>query len=88
MCSSDPVDLLPLNEELPYEYPAPPNTVVHVSSPDYHPKYNYSKFIGGVLLAPTEVYARVNGMSNLYWGWGLEDDEFYVRLMQAGVEVS
>lgn len=25
-------------------------------------------------------YKMVNGMSNKYWGWGLEDDEFYLRL--------
>lgn len=29
----------------------------------------------------------VNGMSNKYWGWGLEDDEFYVRLKQVGLGV-
>lgn len=26
-------------------------------------------------------------MSNKYWGWGLEDDEFYVRLRDAGLAV-
>jgi xylosylprotein 4-beta-galactosyltransferase len=26
-------------------------------------------------------------MSNKYWGWGLEDDEFYVRLKDAGLKV-
>lgn len=26
-------------------------------------------------------------MSNKYWGWGLEDDEFYVRLKEAGLTV-
>lgn len=25
-------------------------------------------------------YKRLNGMSNKYWGWGLEDDEFYLRM--------
>lgn len=27
-------------------------------------------------------------MSNKYWGWGLEDDEFYVRLREANLEVT
>ena len=27
------------------------------------------------------------GMSNKYWGWGLEDDEFFVRMRQANLEV-
>lgn len=31
---------------------------------------------------------QVNGMSNKYWGWGLEDDEFYVRLKEAGLSIT
>lgn len=34
-----------------------------------------------------EHFVLVNGMSNKYWGWGLEDDEFYVRLKEAGLIV-
>lgn len=26
-------------------------------------------------------------MSNRYWGWGLEDDEFYVRMRRQMLEV-
>jgi len=26
-------------------------------------------------------------MSNKYWGWGLEDDEFFVRLKDAGLSI-
>ena len=25
------------------------------------------------------LFQHVDGMSNKYWGWGLEDDEFFVR---------
>lgn len=35
-----------------------------------------------------EQFIQVNGMSNNYWGWGLEDDEFYVRLKDAKLNVS
>lgn len=27
-------------------------------------------------------------MSNRYWGWGREDDELYVRIKKAGLNVS
>ena len=35
-----------------------------------------------------EHFILVNGMSNKYWGWGLEDDEFYVRLKEAGLNIT
>ncbi|KOB74033.1 putative beta-1,4-galactosyltransferase [Operophtera brumata] len=78
------VDLLPLNDDLKYNYPA--TGPFHISSPQTHPKYHYDTFIGGILLVKREHYDLVNGMSNNYWGWGLEDDEFYVRLKDAGLK--
>jgi xylosylprotein 4-beta-galactosyltransferase len=80
------VDLLPMNDDLKYSYPA--MGPVHISSPQTHPKYHYDTFIGGILLLKREHYELVNGMSNNYWGWGLEDDEFYVRLKDAGLKVT
>lgn len=80
------VDLLPLNPDLKYDYPA--NGPLHISSPKTHPKYHYTTFIGGILLVKKEHYELVDGMSNKYWGWGLEDDEFYVRLKEAGLKVT
>ncbi|KAJ8920097.1 hypothetical protein NQ315_011752 [Exocentrus adspersus] len=79
------VDLLPLNENLSYAYPKQP---VHLAAPELHPKYHYSKFIGGILLINREHFQLVNGLSNRYWGWGLEDDEFYVRLKDAQLNVT
>ncbi|XP_001653000.2 beta-1,4-galactosyltransferase 7 [Aedes aegypti] len=80
------VDLLPLNNNLKYEYPE--NGPLHISGPEFHPKYHYATFIGGILLLKVEHYQLLNGMSNKYWGWGLEDDEFYVRIKEAGLEVN
>lgn len=41
------VDLLPLNPNLSYVYSVMP---VHLAAPDLHPRYHYTKFIGGILL--------------------------------------
>ncbi|XP_034949086.1 beta-1,4-galactosyltransferase 7 [Chelonus insularis] len=79
------VDLLPINDNLSYEYPD--TGPFHISSPDLHPRYHYPTFIGGILLIKRDHFIIVNGMSNKYWGWGLEDDEFYVRLKEANLKV-
>ncbi|KAJ1348442.1 Xylosylprotein 4-beta-galactosyltransferase [Parelaphostrongylus tenuis] len=81
------VDLLPLNSEISYRFPGE-GVVRHISSPSYHPKYSYSKFIGGILMLTMNDYKAVNGMSNKYWGWGLEDDEFYLRIKDAGLNLT
>ncbi|XP_030761807.1 beta-1,4-galactosyltransferase 7 [Sitophilus oryzae] len=79
------VDLLPLNNELRYDYPSQP---FHIAAPELHPRYHYQKFIGGILLINREHYELVNGLSNRYWGWGLEDDEFYVRIKNAHLNIT
>jgi xylosylprotein 4-beta-galactosyltransferase len=79
------VDLLPLNSHLKYEYPE--SGPLHIAAPGLHPKYNYPNFIGGILLIKNDHFELVNGLSNKYWGWGLEDDEFFVRLKDAGLKV-
>ncbi|RWS29898.1 beta-1:4-galactosyltransferase 7-like isoform X2 [Leptotrombidium deliense] len=80
------VDLLPLNPQLSYAFPK--NGPFHIASPELHPKYHYKTFVGGILLISNEHFQRVNGMSNRYWGWGLEDDEFYARLTQANLNIT
>ena len=30
---------------------------------------------------------QVNGLSNLFWGWGREDDELYVRMKEAKMTI-
>ncbi|XP_037951962.1 beta-1,4-galactosyltransferase 7 [Teleopsis dalmanni] len=81
------VDLLPLNEDLHYEYPSDLGPL-HIAAPELHPKYHYETFVGGILLVRREHFEEMNGMSNKYWGWGLEDDEFYVRIRDAGLQVT
>ncbi|XP_077430591.1 beta-1,4-galactosyltransferase 7 [Vanacampus margaritifer] len=80
------VDLLPLNEALDYGFPA--NGPFHVASPELHPLYHYKTYVGGILLLTKKHYRMCNGMSNRFWGWGREDDEFYRRLRKANLQLS
>lgn len=80
------VDLLPLNSQLQYKYPGLGHAM-HIASPQLHPKYHYDTFVGGILLLTTDDFHQLNGLSNKYWGWGLEDDEFYLRMKQGGIQV-
>ncbi|KAF7490342.1 Beta-1, 4-galactosyltransferase 7 [Sarcoptes scabiei] len=79
------VDLLPLNEQLSYRFPS--DGPFHISAPHLHPKYNYRTYVGGILLMQNEHFQLVNGFSNRYFGWGLEDDEFYARLKEAHLKI-
>lgn len=79
------VDLLPLNDALHYGFPE--KGPFHVASPELHPLYHYKTYVGGILLLTKKHYHLCNGMSNRFWGWGREDDEFYRRLRKAELQV-
>ena len=44
----------------------------------------YNVMVGGVLAMTKQQYLAVNGFSNLYWGWGGEDDDMGNRILTAG----
>ncbi|XP_059846091.1 beta-1,4-galactosyltransferase 7 isoform X1 [Hypanus sabinus] len=79
------VDLLPQNEDLDYGYPE--KGPFHVASPELHPLYHYKNYVGGILLLTKQHFELCNGMSNRFWGWGREDDEFYRRITAAGLQL-
>lgn len=82
------VDLLPRNRDLSYHYDKIVKGPHHIAAPEIHPRYHYKTFIGGILMLKREHYLEVNGMSNKFWGWGREDDEFYLRLKKVNLEIS
>ncbi|RMB96616.1 hypothetical protein DUI87_26681 [Hirundo rustica rustica] len=61
------VDLLPLNEHLDYSFPeAGP---FHVASPELHPLYHYSTYVGGILLLTKQHYELVRRPSGITTGY-------------------
>ena len=34
---------------------------------------------------PIDLFKKVNGYSNEYWGWGFEDDDLLMRLTEQNV---
>lgn len=40
---------------------------------------------GGVSMFTEEQFIAVNGFSNIYWGWGAEDDDIYMRTRRKGI---
>ena len=79
------VDLIPINDKLTYLYPK--EGPYHIAAPGLHPLYDYANFIGGILLISRRHFRLLNGMSNRYWGWGLEDDEFGARIRDAKLQI-
>ncbi|CAF3404643.1 unnamed protein product [Rotaria sp. Silwood1] len=74
------VDLLPEDIRNIYTCTDQPR---HMSSAmdkfDY--KLIYPKFFGGVTAFSTDDFLGTNGYSNVYWGWGGEDDDMYSRVV-------
>ncbi|CAH8461533.1 unnamed protein product [Dicrocoelium dendriticum] len=48
----------------------------------------YVELIGGILSLPVKTFLRVNGFSNLYWGWGAEDDDMFIRLTENRIPIT
>lgn len=48
----------------------------------------YATIFGGVSAMTKEQFEQVNGFSNMFWGWGAEDDDLYYRIKNSGLHIS
>ena len=79
------VDLIPENDKLLYKcdhLSRPRHLSAGVNKFNY--KLPYAKIFGGVVQIPGDKFEKINGYSNMFWGWGGEDDDLYSRLFQYG----
>ncbi|CAH2092732.1 unnamed protein product [Euphydryas editha] len=79
------VDLLPLDDRILYSCPTWPRhmcaTVVEVKNPKFRTLF------GGVSAMDVKHFDEVNGYSNLYWGWGGEDNDMFRRIRASELPV-
>jgi len=66
-----------------------PCDVAHLAgqASQFRYKLPYPTFFGGVAMISKEVFLKVDGFSNDFWGWGSEDDEMYNNLVNNGFQV-
>jgi hypothetical protein len=81
------VDMIPISANYSYkEKPIHLAENVYIQDDTGALKYFYTNtdldnYYGGVILMDKNRYVEANGHSNLYIGWGSEDDDFNARLV-------
>jgi len=45
----------------------------------------FDHYFGGITLFPVDYFEKINGFSNVYWGWGFEDDDLRYRCIEKDV---
>lgn len=81
------VDLLPEDERNIYSCPEIPRHMSSaVSTMNY--KIPYDAIFGGVVGFTKDHFNKINGFSNLYFGWGGEDDDLRNRVIKVGLSVA
>lgn len=77
------VDMIPIDVDYSYsEYP------IHLAANFIDKKTKekikdiFDEYIGGVTIFPIEVFEKINGYSNKYWGWGYEDNDLLYRCIK------
>jgi len=79
------VDMLPINDDCDYSYDDVP---IHLASEleSYNYKLPFPHYFGGVVLFTKEDFLEVNGYSNEYWGYGVEDLDMLYRIEKSDLQ--
>jgi len=72
------VDMLPIDVDYSYS-----DVPIHLANGFTNSDREiFDTYFGGVTLFPIDLFKKVNGYSNEYWGWGFEDDDLLMRLTE------
>lgn len=80
------IDLMPLKLGNIYACTTRPR---HMSSSLDSFRFNlpYYGLFGGAVAISSETFVHINGFSNLFQGWGGEDDDLYARLVNKNYKI-
>ncbi|XP_078044847.1 beta-1,4-N-acetylgalactosaminyltransferase bre-4 [Augochlora pura] len=81
------VDLLPEDDRNLYTCPEQPRHM-SVAVDKFKYRLPYADLFGGVSAMSREHFRLVNGFSNVFWGWGGEDDDMANRIKAHGLHIS
>lgn len=71
------VDMLPKNIDYSYS-----DTPIHLATDELP----FDTYFGGITLFPSNLFRKIDGFSNMYWGWGFEDDDLRYRCIKNDIE--
>ena len=75
------VDMLPVDVDYSYS-----DVPIHLANGFTNSDREiFDTYFGGVTLFPVDLFKKVNGYSNEYWGWGFEDDDLLMRLTEQNI---
>ncbi|XP_031635473.1 beta-1,4-N-acetylgalactosaminyltransferase bre-4-like [Contarinia nasturtii] len=81
------VDLIPLNDHNLYTCPTKNPRHMAVSMNTFEYVLPYDEYFGGATAFTVEQFKKINGHSNLFWGWGGEDDDVFNRVVNANYTI-
>uniref|UniRef100_A0AC35U540 Beta-1,4-N-acetylgalactosaminyltransferase n=1 Tax=Rhabditophanes sp. KR3021 TaxID=114890 RepID=A0AC35U540_9BILA len=81
------VDLIPEDDRNLYNCGEMPR---HMSASinKFNYELPYQTIFGGASAISKQQFIKVNGYFNDYWGWGMEDDDLYIRIKHSGMRIS
>jgi len=75
------IDMLPIDVDYSYS-DVPRHLATNFTNSN---REIFKTYFGGVTMFPIDLFKKVNGYSNEYWGWGFEDDDLLMRLTEQNV---
>ena len=77
------VDMLPFRVDYSYSE-KPMHLATRFKNVD---RFMFDEYFGGVTLFPIDIFEKINGYSNKYWGWGYEDTDLLYRCFKNNIEL-